>query len=234
MVKLSDFGGLRNKATIKLVRKEQFEDDQYVFEFDADGMVWRPGEHGIFSIPDKKVDSKKWRAFSVASTPDEGVLRIATKITDTPSSFKANLRDLKPGDKVTVRGPFGWFYRQDDHTPIVMVAVGVGITPIMAMVEQHGNDPTSASMHVIYVARVRHLFKEKLNKAVKKNPNISVDFVKDSKTANKLLDKQIAGHGKHAYYYLSGAPSVVKALNKKLKNTDIPRSRIIYDSYMGY
>jgi len=125
-MKLSDFKTLRNKTSVKLIRKEQHEDNQYVFEFDAGSVSWRPGEHGIFSMPSNKVKGKKWRAFSVASTPDEGVIRIATKITDKSSSFKRHLKNLKKGDKIAVRGPFGWFYRRDEHTPIVMVATGVG------------------------------------------------------------------------------------------------------------
>ena len=47
-MKLSDFKTLRNKASVKLIRKEQYEDNQYVFEFDASYVNWRPREHGIF------------------------------------------------------------------------------------------------------------------------------------------------------------------------------------------
>lgn len=233
-IKISDFKGLLRKSTIKLIRKQQFKDNQSVFEFNAGDTKWRPGEHGIFTMPDKKIEGKKWRAFSVASTPEERVVRIATKITDTPSSFKEHLKNLEIGDEITVRGPFGWFYRKDQQTPIVMVALGVGITPIMAMVREQAQNPTDATMYIIYSTPVEHLFKDMLDDATKKNPKIIVSYVNSSKEVEGLLDQQLATHRDNAYYYISGAPKAVKALKEKIKGAGVSGRHIVYDSYLGY
>jgi ferredoxin-NADP reductase len=231
-MKLNDFKGLRKKATVRLVRKQQFEDNQYVFEFGAGGIVWKPGEHGIFSMPNRKVTGKKWRAFSVASIPEEGVIRIATKITDKSSSFKQHLKNLEKDDEIAVRGPFGWFYRLDERMPIVMVAMGVGITPVMAMVREH--DLADASMYVIYAAPVQHLFRDMLDSAARKNPSITISYVSSHKEADELLNIQLAKYGHSAHYYLSGAPAAVKTLKKRVKRAGVSGSKIISDSYLGY
>lgn len=233
-MKIRDFSGLRKKTTIRLVKKQAFEDNQYVFEFDTGDATWLPGQHGIFSIPNKHVEGKKWRAFSVASTPEEGVIRIATKIIDQPSSFKERLRNLQEGEEVSVRGPFGWFYRQDNTTPMVMVAMGVGITPILSIVNQHASDLAEAPLHVIYAAPVEHLLKDMLDEAAKKSMAITVSYVSGAEEAEELLDKDLATYRDNAYYYISGAPAPVASVKNHIKGAGISGSKIIADAYMGY
>jgi ferredoxin-NADP reductase len=233
-LKISDLAPIKRKTSLPLLAQKKYADDQYVFEFDAQGLSWRPGEHGIFSIPGAAVKGRTWRSFSIASVPSEGVLRIATRITGNASSFKQHLKSLQPGDEITVRGPFGWFYRQDDTTPIVMVALGIGITPIIAMVRQHARDRLNAPLHVIYAAPVAHLFMDDLDAAVRQNPNIKVTYVNSSSEAKELLGAQLVQYAEGAYYYLSGAPAAVLSLRKKIRAAGVPGARIIYDPYLGY
>ena len=63
-------------------------------------------------------------------------MQIATKIGDNPSSFKHHLKNLTPGDRVQLRGPFGWFKIQDQSSPIIFIAGGVGIAPIRALLKE--------------------------------------------------------------------------------------------------
>ena len=67
---------------------------------------------------------------SYYAAPGEGVLKIATRISDSPSSFKENLRNLKEGDTIALRGPLGWFKLRDTSEPIIFITGGIGITPI--------------------------------------------------------------------------------------------------------
>jgi predicted ferric reductase len=161
-------------------------------------------------------------------------MRIATRITDNGSSFKQHLKALHPGEKITVRGPFGWFYRKDETTPIVMVALGIGITPIIAMVRQHAHDHVDTPMHIIYAAPVAHLFIDDLDAAARQNPNIEIMYVNSSAEARQLLDAQLSRYADSAYYYLSGAPTAVLSLRKRIRTAGVPGARIIYDPYLGY
>ena len=47
----------------------------------------------------KKIDGKKWRAFSIASTQKEDVILLGTRTGKTPSSFKKALIRLKQKGK---------------------------------------------------------------------------------------------------------------------------------------
>ncbi|HIA91693.1 TPA: FAD-dependent oxidoreductase [Candidatus Saccharibacteria bacterium] len=232
-MKITDFKGLKNTHHIQVVDVWK-QEDKLVVEMAAGDITWRPGEHAVFSMPGRNVEGKKWRAFSIASVPSEGVIRIGTKISSPSSSFKQELQKLKKGDHVKMRGPFGWFYRQDETTPVIMVAAGIGITPILAMVKQYQEDPTKSDVHVIYSSDGEYLFKEMLDTAAKSNPKLSVSYVKDSKQVNNELTELNKKYDSQAYFFISGAPSMIKSLSKTIKGFGVKKSRIIADPYLGY
>ena len=233
-MKLSDFKGIFKKSQLVHIKSENPHDDYHVFDFTInDNMKWNPGEHGIFTMPDKKITGKKWRAFSVTSIPEEGVLRIATRIGESPSSYKTALKKLKPEEKISIRGPFGWFKLQDETSPIVMVAGGIGITPIRALLKEieKGN---KRQVTFIYSAKGRHLFQKDIEEICEKDDNITIAFVGKREDVLRLLDEKLKNYGSSAFYYLSGIQSMNKDLKKIIKSRHIPGNRIIVDPFLGY
>lgn len=72
--------------------------------------------------------------FSIASPPDEGPLRVASRMRDTP--FKRSLHSLTPGAAVELEGPFGSFgLGRDGSRPAALLAGGIGVTPFLSMVQ---------------------------------------------------------------------------------------------------
>lgn len=175
-MKISDLSGLFKTDTYALRRSYQAEDGCTVFELKSlQNTQWIPGQHGIFSVPGAKFKGSKIRPFSIASVTEEGTILLATKISDTPSNFKAIWRDLQPGALIQMRGPIGWFYLQDDTSPVVMVAGGVGITPIRALFKEleKGNE---RNVTLIYSARESYLFKDELDTIAAHDPKISIVY----------------------------------------------------------
>lgn len=73
------------------------------------------------------------RGFSVASTPDEETLLVATRMRDT--AFKRTLGAALPETEFKIEGPFGDFrLHHDARRPAVMIAGGIGVTPFRSMV----------------------------------------------------------------------------------------------------
>jgi len=232
-MKLSDFRGLFRKIDIRLIRQTQHPNDQYEFDFDSGNLKpWRAGEHGAFTLPGKQVKGKKYRGFSIASIPEEGILKIATKIGDDPSSFKAHMCAMSPGDFIRLRGPFGWFTLQDEHSPVVMITGGIGITPLRALMKEFekGN---KRSVSLIYSAKGEHLFKDELEAIAENDPQIKAGFVHTREEVNKLINKNVTAYGPSAYYYISGQIPMIRSLIKKLRSKGIPRRQIITDPFFG-
>jgi Na+-transporting NADH:ubiquinone oxidoreductase subunit F len=88
---------------------------------------------------ESRVDEPVERAYSMANYPDEkGMImlnvRIATPPPDTkgipPGQMSSYIFSLKPGDKVTISGPFGDFFARDTEKEMVFIGGGAGMAPM--------------------------------------------------------------------------------------------------------
>ena len=85
------------------------------------------------------VDEPIERAYSMANYPDEkGMImlnvRVATPPPRTdgapPGQMSSYIFNLKPGDKVTISGPFGEFFARDTNKEMVFIGGGAGMAPM--------------------------------------------------------------------------------------------------------
>lgn len=132
-----------------------------------------PGEHSIFTLPNKKVEGRKYRLFSITSIPEEDFILLGTRTGKEISSFKQALLTMSPNEKITLRGPFGWFKIQNETSPIVMFASDVGITPIRALLKQlefNINRP----IEVVYSSSGYYLFGDEVENIARNNPMIQL------------------------------------------------------------
>ncbi len=76
--------------------------------------------------------------FSLSAAPDGRSLRITVK---NAGDFTSRIGDIKPGTAIIAEGPFGVFtdaVRRRDR--VALIAGGIGITPIRALIEQMPGD----------------------------------------------------------------------------------------------
>lgn len=77
--------------------------------------------------------SKEAHPFSIASKSGNEKLKIIIK---SLGDFTNKFEHLKPGDKVSVEGPYGRFnFRNYENKQQIWIAAGIGITPFVGMVE---------------------------------------------------------------------------------------------------
>ncbi len=233
-MKLSNFKGLKNKSKATVISVENVSADYWVVKLKPEnGVVWQAGEHGVFTLHDKDVSGKKWRAFSVASIPEEGFMMIGTRTGKVVSSFKKNLASLKKGDIVNVRGPFGWFLLQDEDSPVVLVAGGVGITPVRALIKEMEKAKTRDT-NLVYSSNDHHLFKEDIEKAAASNEKLKINLTRTADETQLALKEIVKEKGNKAFYYISGNTKMIKSIKKFLKAHNIKGNRIINDPFFGY
>lgn len=82
------------------------------------------------------------RCYSLSNAPGEGVLRISVKRVAGGRASPWLHDGVAEGDVLDIGAPAGAFHLADDSTPVVLVSGGIGITPMMAMLEYlHATDP---------------------------------------------------------------------------------------------
>ncbi|HKL11943.1 MAG TPA: FAD-dependent oxidoreductase [Clostridia bacterium] len=233
-MRISDFKGITKRSIATVDSIENVFGDYYIAKLiPQEGLVWLPGEHGVFTIPGRKTEGKKWRAFSVASIPEEGFLMIGTRTGTRISGFKKQLIGLENGDELNLRGPFGWFLLRDDYSPLVMIAGGVGITPIRALLMELGKG-NNREVEVVYSSGPGYLFEDEIKLIAEKDPRIKLNFMKGRDETREKIYEITKRFKSDAYYYVSGNPKMVKETKNLIKGEGIKGGRVINDPFYGY
>lgn len=110
----------------------------------ADGQVIQPFEAGQYlSIRYKPEgsDASRIRSYTVSSAPGNSHYRISVKREAQGTVSHWLHDDLKEGEVVEIKGPQGDFYIDPSETrPAALIAGGVGITPMVSMIEHIANE----------------------------------------------------------------------------------------------
>jgi ferredoxin-NADP reductase len=75
------------------------------------------------------------RSYSIASAPESGRVEITVERLDDGEVSPYLTEEVRAGDELEVRGPVGWHFtwRVSDGGPLLLVAGGSGLVPLMAM-----------------------------------------------------------------------------------------------------
>lgn len=101
----------------------------------ADGAALLPFEAGQFlSLRARSPDGILTRSYTLSSAPSEPYYRISVKREEQGQMSRLLHDQITPGDTLDVKAPRGTFYIDPAETrPAVLLAGGVGITPMIAM-----------------------------------------------------------------------------------------------------
>ncbi|MFZ5722758.1 MAG: NADH:ubiquinone reductase (Na(+)-transporting) subunit F [Pseudomonadota bacterium] len=213
---------------------------------------------GFFNLA-SKTDEMVVRAYSMANYPEEyGILkfniRIATPPPKTqglpPGKMSSWAFSLKPGDKVTVYGPFGEFFARDTKNEMVFIGGGAGMAPMRSHIfDQLKRLKSDRKISFWYGARsLREAFyTEEYDQLAKENPNftwhlaLSEPQPEDNWTGlkgfihNVVMENHLKNHPapEDCEYYMCGPPMMNAAVIKMLTDLGVERSHIFLDDFGG-
>ena len=96
------------------------------------------------------------RSYSIASAPGNGALELTVERIDDGEVSPYLTEDALPGDQFELRGPLGGYFVWEPSLggPLLLVAGGSGLVPLMAMLRQHGDSGNSADARLLLSARM--------------------------------------------------------------------------------
>ncbi len=205
-----------------------------------------------------KVDEPTIRAYSMANYPEElGILkfniRIATPPPKTdlpPGKMSSWVFSLKPGDKVTVYGPFGEFFAKDTDAEMVFIGGGAGMAPMRSHIfDQLRRLKSKRKMSFWYGARSKRemFYQEEYDKLAEENDNfqwhvaLSDPLPEDNWTGhtgfihNVLYEQYLKDHPapEDCEYYMCGPPMMNAAVIRMLKDLGVEDENILLDDFGG-
>ncbi|QUH25725.1 FAD-dependent oxidoreductase [Serpentinicella alkaliphila] len=232
---IKNYLSIFKKHEIYLIDKYREVGDIYTFVFDMKKPIsWKAGQHGIFTINHIKVN-RPTRAFSIASTPYEGHIKISMKISGNPSDFKKSLLDLELGKKILMRGPIGSLYTQSQK-PLLFIAGGIGITPYRALIKERilKSADFSNDIQLLYMdSREEFIYVEELDNASKES-SIKIRYIAKRDDLNLEIEKFVEEHRNEAEYFIVGPKTMIKSIEALLRSKEIGKRNIKKDTFIGY
>ncbi|MEL7498027.1 MAG: 2Fe-2S iron-sulfur cluster-binding protein [Planctomycetota bacterium] len=196
------------------------------------------------------------RCYSVSNGPDQGFYRLTVKAVgapaanpDAPPGLVSHFinHQICNGDVIEARMPSGSFVAdQNATTPMVMLAGGIGITPMISMLEEAFANSTSRLMILLYGATCKQdqAFKKWLDAEAEKRENFHVlhcysnpgphdqkgiDFQVQGYVSLDLLKRILPSH--NCQFYLCGPPPFMKSLLEGLSEWGVPESQIFSEAF---
>ncbi|HJV84225.1 MAG TPA: 2Fe-2S iron-sulfur cluster-binding protein [Noviherbaspirillum sp.] len=174
------------------VQRKEFEDrNQSICSFycvPVDGQALPPFKPGQFLTFRLNVhtgrDAKSIvRCYSLSHAPDPGYYRVTIKRMgpphgkpELPPGVSSNYfhDQVEVGTVLTVKAPSGHFYLRDvDQSPVVLIGGGIGITPMLSMLETTLSLTPGREVWLFYGIRNgrEHIMKAKLCDLAQRHPN---------------------------------------------------------------
>lgn len=220
---------------VKVISHEKVGDYYHIIKLTKpEGYTFEAGQFAKFTLNEPVEGDKNFRMFSIASTPEEGFILIATKaLPDKVSPYKQALFALKEGDSLDIGKPLGHFTARDADSPMVLYASGIGVTPIRSLVK-HLADKSHQDMEIVYASYDNYIFEEEFEEMAKDHPNIKFQRTIEIPETMNALHHEAEVYGNKAYYYISGAPFVVNAVREAYTKDGITEDHFIDDVFVGY
>lgn len=239
-----------------LIEKRQETPTIYSFIFKAqEPFQFIAGQLLQIYVPHENPDSRGIRrAFSIASSPTEDFIMIATRIIENGSSFKKALMSLPPKTTIEAEGPYGIFnLPENDSTHCIFITGGVGITPVRGLLKYATDKrlPTPITLLYSNVTPEEIVYRELLDELESQNANLDIVYTitqpQDSKTAwssqtqwsGKVgrIDKELIQEkikDQNTRFYVSGPIALVENFYNLLKKLGIGDDSIKRENFPGY
>lgn len=118
------------------------------------------------------------RSYSIASAPEDGRLVLLVERLEDGEVSPYLTDELRAGDRLELRGPIGgWFtWRAEEGGPLLLVAAGSGIAPLMAMLRHRAASGSDAPCRLLYSSRSREetIFAEELDRLSEEDGSLEV------------------------------------------------------------
>lgn len=197
------------------------------------------------------------RAYSLASPPyEKGLLKFTIRLATPPADHpdappgvgSSYTFSLKPGDKVTLSGPYGDFFVKETGREMCFIGGGAGMAPMRChILHQLNTVQTTRKISFWYGARSRQemFYNDEFQALDRKFDNFSYHVAlsqpqpEDNWTGMTgyvhqcLFDSYLRDHPDptEIEYYLCGPPGMINAVMKMLDNLGVEPDMIAFDDF---
>jgi Na+-transporting NADH:ubiquinone oxidoreductase subunit F len=199
-----------------------------------------------------------YRAYSMANTPAEDELRFTIRVATPPPGAadippgvaSSYLFTLKPGDQLSLSGPYGDFFVKDTQREMCFIGGGAGMAPLRAHIFHNLlTENTNRKITFWYGARSKSemFYDEEFKELEEKFENFSYHVALSDPQPEDQWDGLVGFIHQVAYdeylnnhpdpaeieYYLCGPPMMLTAVQTMLDSLGVDPEMIAFDDFGG-
>ncbi|MEQ8847537.1 NADH:ubiquinone reductase (Na(+)-transporting) subunit F [Botrimarina sp.] len=207
-----------------------------------------------------RVDEEVIRAYSMANYPGEkGIIMLNVRVASPPprapegtppGKMSSYIFNLKPGDEVTISGPYGEFFIKETDSEMIYIGGGAGMAPLRSHIfELFKNLKTGRKVTYWYGGRSKRelFYVDHFRKIEEEFPNFKFNIALSEPLPEDnwdgyvgfihqvLYDNYLKDHPapEDVEYYICGPPMMNAAVFKLLDDLGVEKENIAYDDFGG-
>ena len=171
------------------------------------------------------------------------------KKPDVPPGVSSNFfhDNINEGDILDLKAPGGAFYLDmSKNTPVVLIGGGIGLTPVLSMVNAIIRAGSRREVHFFYGVRngAEHIMKDHLKEIDRENPNIHMHICYSNAKDDEVegADYQHAGRvsvdlfkevleSNNYDYYMCGPPPMMTSLTEGLEEWGVSDANVHFEAF---
>jgi ferredoxin-NADP reductase len=219
--------------------------------------VFQPGQFLTFSLalpPSKDGSEQLMRCYSLSDAPREDYYRVSIKRVPAPSGMNVSpgrssnyFHDhVSVGSLLQVRTPAGHFYIDNSDDPVVLVCGGIGITPMLSMLNECLTQRPEREVWLFYGVRnsTELIMQSQLKALESAHSNFHLWICASRPLSEDRLgiEHKHLGHVdinllraqlplKSYHYYICGPAPMLESIVPALEEWGVPESRIHYEAF---
>ena len=234
------------KATVNGVRDLTHDIKEVRLAIQPPGSFsFRSGQFVVLRIPPYgSTRFATFRPFSLASSPGRpDMLELDIRRVRGGVATTYIFDHLKPGEALSLAGPYGDFWLRESERELIFIAGGSGMAPILSILEDAADRGIARRAVFFFGARSRaDLFHiERIESLRRRLPDFRFvpalsspapgdDWSGERGLITEALDRNIQSAA-NAAAYLCGSPAMINACVSMLASKGIPESQVFYDKF---
>lgn len=243
----SDGQQVRQLAVVKKVQETPDITSFYLTPVDGRPLApFSAGQHLPIELPLAPPFGKARRSYSLSAAPNGKTYRLSIKREEQGLVSRIMHDVLQRGDVIEARNPSGDFTLPSSDFPLVLASAGVGLTPMVAMLQSISEENDARPAWFVHGARngTTHALRQDVETIVNRHPNITArtfysqpepkdkvgeDYdYRGRVSAEALLDLKA---GAEAHYMLCGPAAFVSQIQSGLEATGVPPGQIHFETF---
>ena len=113
---------------------------------DRDALAFLPGQYVNIAVP----GTDQSRSYSFSNAPQDRALTFLVKLT--PGGVMSTWLDERAqvGDEISFTGPHGSFFLRESDAPLLLLAGGTGLAPVLSILRTLAADGSDRRAHLVY------------------------------------------------------------------------------------